>query len=536
MPYIWLYGLCDVSAESETPGWNAHLSSDEASIAVTYAVLEMNGFASLISNLVTSHPKIVEAVIGGELNRQLQLGGEHNYLTMLQNLTHADAALQTLLTPRLLEALQAWPILITAESSSGWVNHLNNVLHVLGKATEADQQTAAEECARRYETDPNGALALTWLRGLFRFDPERGVRTLIPSLAAANDSATRIRGVETFAALFGDRDAIAFEISDPTRRARALAGLLRAAYAFIRHQDDNVHEGGVYTPNARDHAESARNFLLSTLLGTPGPEARQVILELAEDPNFAHFPDRLRLLARERAASDAEFSPFDAEAIIDLENRYEAPPDDRDGLFRVMMDRLDDLAHDISHHEFTDRRTLRTISDESEMQRTLALRISSKTKDAFVVTREDEVADRKRTDIRISAVRGDQKAVIEVKLADARWSLADLERALENQLVGQYLRHKTCKAGCLLLTYDGVRTFWIHPVTRKRLRLHEMTAYLNDKARAIEIDNLHDIRLAVFGLDLTDPELALTHRGSAPAKGPRSPVPRAVASKATSAR
>jgi hypothetical protein len=40
-----------------------------------------------------------------------------------------------------------------------------------------------------------------------------------------------------------------------------------------------------------------------------------------------------------------------------------------------------------------------------------------------------------------------------------------------------------------------------------------MTAYLNEKARELEIESMHDIRLAVFGLDLTDPKLTPAHRG-----------------------
>src|SRR5437588_3992315 len=112
-----------------------------------------------------------------------------------------------------------------------------------------------------------------------------------------------------------------------------------------------------------------------------------------------------------------------------------------------MVDRLDDLAHDIAHDDFTDRRTLRTITDESQMQRTLARRIRDTARGAYIVTREEEVADLKRTDIRLAAVRGDQRAVIEIKIADQRWSLTDLEGALRNQLVGQYLRHQSCKAG-----------------------------------------------------------------------------------------
>ena len=128
--------------------------------------------------------------------------------------------------------------------------------------------------------------------------------------------------------------------------------------------------------------------------------------------------DRLRLLARQRAAADAEFAPFDPEAVVDLENRYEAPPQDRDGLFAIMMDRLEDIAFDLAHGDFTDRRTVQGIAEESEMQRTLARRLRENANGAYLVTREEEVADRKYPDIRLStAVRGNQKAVVEVKIA-----------------------------------------------------------------------------------------------------------------------
>lgn len=272
-----------------------------------------------------------------------------------------------------------------------------------------------------------------------------------------------------------------------------------------------MHEGS-YTPNTRDQAETARNFLLSALIETEGAESCKVILDLANEPAFSHFPDRLRLLARQRAASDAEFPPFPASHIYDLEQRYELPPHDRDSLFAVMMDRLDDLAHDVAQHDFTDRRTLRTIQDEAEMQRTLALRLEAKARGAYTVAREDEAADQKRTDIRLAATACTQKSVIEIKLADTRWSLAELAHALEHQLVGQYLRHESCKAGCLLLTYDGVKNYWFKPGTSDRLSFEQMIDYLNGIAAALCKDAHDTMRLQVFGLDLTDPVLVPAHR------------------------
>ena len=96
--------------------------------------------------------------------------------------------------------------------------------------------------------------------------------------------------------------------------------------------------------------------------------------------------------------------------MIALDTRHEAPPRDRDGLFTVMMDRLDDLAHDMAHDDFTNRQTLRGIGTEPEMQRNLAREIRQRANGAYEVTREEEVADNKHPDIRLSVANRDLKA------------------------------------------------------------------------------------------------------------------------------
>lgn len=137
-------------------------------------------------------------------------------------------------------------------------------------------------------------------------------------------------------------------------------------------------------------------------------------------------------------------------------------------------------------------------------QRTLAWRLQAKANGAYKVVREEEVADRKHTDIRFLSVQGKKKAVAEVKIAD-NWSLTQLEGALRDQLLGQYLRHEDCKAGCLLLTYHGRKRYWVHRESGNQLRFQEIVAILREKTREIEAETSYDVRLSVFGIDLTDP-------------------------------
>ena len=135
------------------------------------------------------------------------------------------------------------------------------------------------------------------------------------------------------------------------------------------------------------------------------------------------------------------------------------------------------------------------------MQRTLALRFEGMAKGAYVVTREAEKANAKRTDIQLDAVRGNQKAVIEIKIA-YKWSLNELESALRNQLIGQYLRHESSRAGCLLLTHHGKKQYWEHPKTRDHLNFDNIVSYLDDIAQEIERESSYQVRLVVHGLNL----------------------------------
>ena len=135
------------------------------------------------------------------------------------------------------------------------------------------------------------------------------------------------------------------------------------------------------------------------------------------------------------------------------------------------------------------------------MQRTLAQRLRDHAKGAYDVTREAELADSRRTDIRISAPNG-QTMAIEIKIA-TKWSGPELRRALAEQLV-RYLRDADCNAGCLLLTHRGSRT-WRPSGSGRRVGFSQLVDFLSAEATAIETAR-PELRLAVFGLDFDDPK------------------------------
>ena len=407
-----------VSAEAQTPGWATELSPEEAVKAAIYATIELNSFPPFVTDLAMSHPVEVGRIIGGEAKAQLAMGDDHDHLPILHYLEHADDAVKRLCVPALLERLQRQPSVVNDDASGRWSRHIDQVLRLLDAADEeTERETIAEECIARFKAAPGGPIALAWLKGLFRFNAIQGAETLIDALekdSCPAGSGIRARAVETFAKLFFDDRSVRFNVPDPELRARLLGRLVRYAYAFVRPADDQVHEG--YSPDTRDHAERARNALFHWLLDTPGPETWRVVREIADEDKFAESSDYFRFLARQRAATDAEFAPYAPEDVYALEKRHEIPPNDRDGLFALLLDRLKDLAHDLRYDDFSDRRTVRSITDEREMQRTIASRLSARANGAYTVTREEEVADGNRTDIRLIAVGSDQKVAVEIKL------------------------------------------------------------------------------------------------------------------------
>ncbi|MGL4297251.1 MAG: hypothetical protein ACRCTG_16190 [Aestuariivirga sp.] len=90
-----------------------------------------------------------------------------------------------------------------------------------------------------------------------------------------------------------------------------------------------------------------------------------------------------------------------------------------------------------------------------------------------------------------------------MKLANNGYTIQDLEKALAEQLVGQYMRHDNCRAGCLLVTINKAR-HWECPDTGVRLDFEVVLSRLRTQAAELEVRMNHEIRLAVVGIDLTE--------------------------------
>ncbi len=506
IPYIWVYGLTGIEVETRDPRWPKHLSDDEVALATTYCTVDINRFAPFIFDLAEDRPASVETILGAELEAQLKKGGESQFLPALQYLSHSDDALKKLLIPRLLMVFEALQVDMDENSIKYWRHNIEQLIGIFTSSGDSNiKSRLSEKCEALYQSDQNGPLSLLWLGGILRFNPERGSTLLVERFNSGHVLDHDV--IDALADLFGDRGgSTVLAIADPDTRARILRDLTILAYRHVRQHDDAVHEG-MYTPNPRDLAERARGYLLNCLLECPGETAKRAISEIANQSDFTHSSDRLRILARERAARDSEPNPVDPSKLADIDKSFEVPPQNQEALYCLMLDRLEDIEHDLSHDDFSERDSLRLITKETSMQRALANRLRGAANGCYSVARETEMADLKENDIQLSIIDGaNSHVVIEVKLADNNWTVAALESALTDQLSGQYLRHVSCTSGCLLLVYRGDKVSWQHPVTKSKLSFAELIKYLQSFAADFEVVRPlgATVRLSVFGIDLTD--------------------------------
>src|SRR5262249_3327982 len=154
----------------------------------------------------------------------------------------------------------------------------------------------------------------------------------------------------------------------------------------IRVGEDAEHDGS-YTPDTRDRAERARNTVVNALLDAPGPDGWAAKLEMASDPLFAHFKDRVVALADEKAAEEADSVALTEPEFVALDRYGESSPRTRDAMFALLRDRLDDI-DDLLLQDVSPREAWAGITDERVLRRELARELRNAANHAYTVDQE----------------------------------------------------------------------------------------------------------------------------------------------------
>ena len=308
----------------------------------------------------------------------------------------------------------------------------------------------------RFQDTDDPEVSAQYLGAAYAINAEGATDALVAKLDRLGEAEKSALVERVLPQIFGSRWAR----SEPSAAALDLATLERLvllAYRIVRIEGDRDRaNNGVYSPDERDEAEEARSAAFKALVSKPGAATFEAIQRLIDTPGFPIPASRLRALAHDRAAEDAEHAAWAAGEARQVEERFERPPVTGRELQLVALQRLEDLQHDLIHGDFQQGTTLSGLPDEPAVQKWLADRLRSVQGTAYSIEREPHVAQEKEPDLRFRAKDNDANVATEIKVAES-WTLPQLEDALVKQLCGQYLRAQGGREGILLLVHQTAR-------------------------------------------------------------------------------
>ncbi|MGR9476936.1 hypothetical protein [Rhizobium leguminosarum] len=164
-------------------------------------------------------------------------------------------------------------------------------------------------------------------------------------------------------------------------------------------------------------------------------------------------------------------------------------------MFAVMMDRIERIKDSLLRDDTT-RDLLISVSDEHVTRRSISNLFRQHAHGFYRVSQESVTAEEEETDIRLSSIRTDHEAVIEIKIGDNHWSAGVLRDTIRRQLVEKYMAPENRCSGCLMITVHG-RKKWKHPDTRSSIDASGLSELLETEARVVERDIGSGVHLAV---------------------------------------
>jgi hypothetical protein len=381
----------------------------------------------------------------GEIKSELGDTGETPRYGVLHDIPYGPVELARLIAGPLLGELKQRPDIKPA--------NVTLALRVLVKGVVTETQELYELCIDGFSNSPSPELQGSYLAAAFRANPHAAVDALTAKLDLLKPAAQTALALRVLPQLFGER--VTGEEDQPAAGMpfEVVHRLLLLAFRTIKVEEDNHHPSGVvYSPDSRDAAERARGMLFNILAATPGRATFEALIQMAELKDFPIPRERLLEIAHNRAAHDAEHSPWPSNEAYAFEQECDIAPVTPVDLLRVAIRRIADIQHDLLNSDFAQGQTVKSLPSEREVQKWVANELNNRRGRAYTVERESHVVDEKEPDIRVRAKASDASIPIEIKVAES-WSLAELEEALDDQLGARYLWEKDTKRGILLLVH-----------------------------------------------------------------------------------
>ncbi|PMD87993.1 hypothetical protein BWI97_25495, partial [Siphonobacter sp. BAB-5405] len=490
------FGLAGLELESsQLTHWSQDFSEEEVEIACRYAFRELNRFPSWFPRLYEQHPQKVSELVIQEIGWELECLKENKHY-VLSKVCWSGEWLWNSIAEAMLVLLDKEPIHISI---------LKDLLKIVQGSSSISNHMLAQLAERKCNVPISIATIPYWYATWISVDPKQAIKPFSDWLAAINlhdqQKATQKAMIMIVALLGKRRSGSGFReaFKTPTH----LMQLYQLMHQYIRFEND-LHRAnsGAYSPELRDDAQEARDYLLSMLNTIPGKETYLALKELARTHPVEESRKRLKQYAKEREEIDADSSPWTSSQFSEFAKTMECTPSNHRELFDLGVQQLLDLKHSLEEGDDSIASTLAKEDQEAGIRKVIANWCGSRSFDKYVITQEEELADAKRPDCRFSSSRFNAPVPVELKLAD-NWGGPDLFERLENQLCGDYLRDNHSSRGIFVLVYRGKKITWQLQESNVKVTFAELVEALQAHWMQLSPSYPKIEQIAVIGIDLT---------------------------------
>ncbi len=505
------------------------LTDPEVRRALRYALLEINGYPKWFWPLVEAYPVVsvseLVLIVGEAANGAKSR--EHAE-DLLSSISYAPALVQEAL------ADLAWTYLTSVQSSRVYVVNrlLKAALSVPGKVPQNHFERLALQKMKSAYCSPlagsaNESLraqreyALTWATCWFIQSPLRW-RNAVSAWGPLDPLAVKAFIFDFAAAFDHDREGIARRIATASDHGiLALEDLyLWTRWAVDPKDDVERPEGVSYSPDHRDNAEQFRSEIISAIAAAASQAAYSALVRIGQALPTGDFTvEYIKKMQFELRERQFTLKPLPQVKYVTFEEDFHRVVTGTTSFAMAVHADLHAVQYDIecgehslrnffSEVDFTRVNKKGTEGEkaglalEAHFQRLLASEINHHARARYSVSVESQTAEAKRRDILCS--KDDWRASIELKMS-ARWDIADYLVALEDQLVGQYMRHNKATTGFLVVVLQTKGRQWIDPKTKHKLNFQQVLTILSTKAQELEAKD-RTRYLRVIGIDATKPD------------------------------
>ncbi len=244
------------------------------------------------------------------------------------------------------------------------------------------------------------------------------------------------------------------------RLSEDLLRLLSLFYNIYPPENDPVHKKTVFTPDNLDDAARMRGILFQQLESCCC--SSEFLRNKAKEISNQNFKKRLLFLAEQCDIQNEE--AYTVNDIVDFEETDYIEPKSSLMFYELVKGKVIDIKNDIEFSDYSlidlyrelllddksEKDSDRKYKKEKFFQKHLLKELRIRSKNLYAAVREVEVINGKKPDLQIW--NKGWCVNIECKIADW-WTYDQLHNALENQLLGQYLKHPNYRNGILLLAH-----------------------------------------------------------------------------------